>query len=117
MTEDLDSAVLLRLRELVGDSNVTRLVELFQQNVRDRQGEIERAFRESDQRALTNAFHSIKGSAQLVGAKRLEEVSAGWEELARAGEIESVDAALEEIVDSFHRVLAALATSDPGGSD
>lgn len=115
---DLDPSALARLREQVGNPTVERLVELFRANVEQQQKTVRTAVRDGDTHALTVAFHSIKGSAQLVGAKRLEEVSGRWELAARTGALESIDEALEEIARCFALVERALdASSDLSGPD
>jgi len=109
----LDESVLDRLRPQIGAEHVERLIELFRENVRTRLEEIVQAFDAGDRRGLAVAFHSIKGSAQLVGARRLESVSAHWEETSRLGEIDSVDAAVAQISEAFaavERVLEATRT-------
>ena len=105
---DLDPSVLARLEELIGCAQVERLIALFRENVRDRQAAALGAFESGDQKAMSVAFHSIKGSAQLVGARRLEAVSATWEEHARRGDVEFVDVALAEIADALWDVERAL---------
>ena len=112
---DLDQSVVKRLRGQVGASTVERLVELFRENVRERQAAALSADKNENGRELGVAFHSIKGSAQLIGARRLEEIAARWEERARSGEIESIAVALEEIAEAFSRVERALeaSTADP----
>ena len=108
MAADLDDSVLSRLREMIGGAKVEQLVELFRENVTERQAAALRVFESGDQRELCVAFHSIKGSAQLVGARRLEAVAAGWEEKARSGEVESAVKALAEIAEAFAGVERAL---------
>lgn len=105
---DLDESVLARLRVQIGSATVDRLVGLSRTNVRDRQAAALEAVNNEDLSSLSQALHSIKGSAQLIGARRLEEVSARWEERARSGEIETVALALDEIADAFSRVELAL---------
>lgn len=106
---DLDREVLKRLQARVGAATVERLVELARANVSDRLSAARQAAKSKDRRALGVAFHSIRGSAQLVGARRLEEIAARCETRSRAGEIEFVAPALEELAEalaSVERVLA-----------
>ena len=105
---DLDPNVLDRLRGHIGAENVERLTGLFRENVRERQAAAAEAYRTGDQRALVVAFHSIKGSAQLVGARKLESLVARFEEQAREGNIASVDEALEQVAAALRSVEAAL---------
>lgn len=94
------------LRARIGAPTVERLVELSRANVRDQQQAARAAARKNDLRGLSVAFHSIKGSAQLVGARRLEEVAGHWEQRARSGEVDM--AAFEEVAAAFSRVERAL---------
>lgn len=101
----LDPDVLERLRGHVGRENVERVVGLFRENVRERQVAAETALGAGDQRGLVVALHSIKGSAQLVGARRLEALAGEFEESARRGDLESVGAdALSELALAFQSV-------------
>lgn len=116
-TEDLDTSVLSRLSTLLGSAKVEQIVELFRENVAVRQAAALRAIENGDERELSVAFHSIKGSAQLVGASRLEATAARWEEKARSGEIDSIEEALAEIGDNLGRVEQALGLEVDGGAN
>lgn len=116
---DLDGSVLSRLSKQIGSAKVEQIVELFRENVRLRQDAALQAFRTDDQYALSVALHSIKGSAQLVGASRLEAVAARWEEKAQAGEIDSIEEGLAEIQSAFGAVekelgLDVKSANEPG---
>ena len=105
----LDRAVLDGLRARIGSDKVTRLIALFGENVRAREIAARRALADGDERALAVALHSIKGSAQLIGARRLEELAARWEQAVRAGDTAAVAEAIGEIHEAYARVESALA--------
>lgn len=109
----LDESVLERLRGQIGAEHVERLVELFRENVNARLTAITEAWDCGDQKGLAVAFHSVKGSAQLVGARRLERLAADWEEASRSGEFDSADAAVAQISEALAEVERALAAERP----
>lgn len=106
--EDLDPSVLRGLRDKLGASVVDRLVVLFRENVNARRAALAVALRDDDRAAAEIAFHSIKGSAQIVGASRLEAISAHWEDRARDGEVALTDQALAEVTAAFQGAERAL---------
>lgn len=79
-----DSAAALALvggkRELV-----VRLVDLFLEQLDTSIGAIVAAVRARDPEAQKKAAHALKGSAAVIGAKRLRELAAGLEQEGRAG--------------------------------
>jgi HPt (histidine-containing phosphotransfer) domain-containing protein len=101
--------VLAGLREKLGSSVVEQLAELFRQNVSQRREALAAALEANDRPAAQMALHSIKGSAQIVGARRLEQIASKWEARARDGEIELSDEALVEIGEALRTVESALA--------
>lgn len=107
-TQALDPAVLGGLSDRLGEATVAKLVALFRENVADRRSQAKIAFESGDARRLEVAFHSIKGSAQLVGARELEEVAARWEERARGSALDSIEEALSELDRAFARVVEKL---------
>ena len=108
MSGDIDRSVLAGLRAKLDGSVVDRLVTLFGESVAERLTALADAIRAGDGRAAAVAVHSIKGSAQLVGARRLEEVSARWEAAAGAG-AEIPERALEELRGAFEGARRSLA--------
>ncbi len=79
---------------------------LFRENVSQRREALAAALETNDRAAAEIALHSIKGSAQIVGARRLEEIASKWEAWAPSGEFS--EDALVEISDAFRTVELAL---------
>lgn len=111
-TTDLDTSVLAGLREKLNEAVVDRLVELFRESVSERCTALAEARETGDRSAAGIAFHSIRGSAQLVGARRLEEIASSWEERARDEEFVVTDEAVGEITEAFRRVARALSQAE-----
>lgn len=83
-TPVFDTAAALTLvggkRELV-----VRLVDLFLEQLDTSIGAIVAAVRARDPEAQKKAAHALKGSAAVIGAKRLRELAASLEQEGRAG--------------------------------
>ena len=110
---DLDPSVLAGLRARLSGAVVDQLVVVFGDSVNDRRAALAEALASGDGPAAARACHSIRGSAQLVGARRLEAIAAKWEERARQGESALTDQALAEVTDALRGVQEALALQLP----
>lgn len=110
MSTDFDESVLVGLREKLGEKVVDQLVSLFFETVDQRRQALAEALGNGDAKGAGAALHSIRGSAQLVGAVRLEAIAASWEERARNEDSSALGDSLAEVnaaVDGVRRRLGA----------
>lgn len=108
MTEVLDESILTNLRRHLSDEYVDRIIQLFLENVGNRRSAVSDGLKGAEPRAVEVALHSIRGSAQIVGAPRLEALSAELEALARSGDLDGVDSSLAELDRELDAVRGAL---------
>jgi PAS domain S-box-containing protein len=109
--ETIDPAVLASLRDLRepgAPDPVTELIELF---LRDTPGHLQRmqvAADKGDVAALQSAAHSLKGSANNMGARRLATLCGAVEKQAKTGELGEAPSWLGPIKAEFAQVQAEL---------
>lgn len=105
---DFDESVLAGLRQKLNDAVVDELVQLFGQTVRERLVELAASCKAGDRERVAAALHSIKGSAQLVGALRLGTLAAEGEARARTGDLKAPDRLLRKVTEAFETVARDL---------
>jgi signal transduction histidine kinase/CheY-like chemotaxis protein/HPt (histidine-containing phosphotransfer) domain-containing protein len=107
----LDRAVLRSLARDVGDEAiVAEICEIFLAETGPRVHEIERAARDRDAEALRVSAHTLKGSAGNVGAIAVASAATELERLAKAGELDDLQAPLLRLADAVELTRAALGT-------
>lgn len=79
------------LREEMSGSSINWLVDLFLTESPKYFSELHRAIQLSDDMAVYQAAHKLKGSAANVGAKRLIALCSQLEQFGRASEIEQAE--------------------------
>ena len=90
----LNTNVLEKLQDIGGQNLVSKMFDLFEQNVRTRLTVIEEGIHTRDVQQTVRGFHSIKSSAGNIGAEDLME-------LASAGEENAADWAQSELKTHF----------------
>lgn len=102
----LDASILEELRALAGPEALRETIALFVSGA----GKNLAALREQldDAKALSRTAHSLRGSCAVIGARRMAELAAQLEELARAGGLEGVAELLEELESEYGLTLTAL---------
>jgi PAS domain S-box-containing protein len=109
--ETIDPVVLAGLRDLRepgAPDPVAELIELF---LRDTPGHLQRmqvAADKGDVAALQSAAHSLKGSANNMGARRLAALCGAVEKQAKTGDLGEIPSWLGPIKAEFARVTAEL---------
>ncbi len=93
----LDPLVVGQLRELGGDALVHKLFRTFLEHAPERRERLHEAAESRDPEALTRAVHSLRSSSAMLGASELSNLAGRLEELADAGRIDQVIAALPEL--------------------
>ena len=114
----IDAQVLVRMRALQSDKDPTFFIELlagFRKEAPERLRVVRNTV--ADPASLRQALHSLKGTAALVGAKRL--VAACEEGLidARAGDLSRVDIHVEELAAELEWALEELARYEAQAHD
>jgi HPt (histidine-containing phosphotransfer) domain-containing protein len=104
------------LRWLGGDQGLLReLVGIFIDDGPKRLKALREAMTASDVQQLEQVAHSLKGSAAILGASRLQESALALEEAAHDGRAESGVGLVADIAREIERVLAFFA--DPAWPD
>jgi HPt (histidine-containing phosphotransfer) domain-containing protein len=104
------------LRWLGGDQALLReLVGIFMDDGPKRLEALRQAMTASDVQLLEQVAHSLKGSAAILGASRLQESALALEEAAQGGRAENGVDLVADIAREIERVLAFFA--DPAWSD
>lgn len=104
MTDPLDPGALERLREWGGDTLANQLIELFQTSTPQRLAAIRQAASGGDIEAGERGAHSLRSTAQNLGATDLASVAAEVEEAFAAGNRDAGDA-VERLENEAQRVL------------
>ena len=107
----LDHTVIENLRSLGGEDAPDFFQDVVEQFFEDAPVHIQtihRAVTERDQKALTVAAHTLKGSARNMGAKPLSEVCLLLEERSREGQIKNIGFLLTRLDAEFSRACDAL---------
>lgn len=92
----IDRRVLDQLLEDVGAENAEAVVDAFVLELERQADQLQEAADKSDQEAMAQAAHRIKGSAASFGANQLSRLAASIEQAARSGEAESAVTAMGE---------------------
>ncbi len=107
----LDAAVIAGLKELREPNEpdpLKELVELFIRDSRPRLARMDRALAEKEGPALDIAAHTLKGSANNLGARNLASLCAQLEKAAKAADYQEAANILLELKSEFQRVERAL---------
>jgi HPt (histidine-containing phosphotransfer) domain-containing protein len=106
----LDPDVLAELRALSGpdDDLLAEVVAVFLADAPEQMRAMRAALEGRDAALAHRAAHTLKGSANAVGARALGGVAAAIESAARAGDIDRAVEAAQGIDDAFDAARAAL---------
>jgi two-component system sensor histidine kinase/response regulator len=83
------------------------LVRTFRQDVPSRLDALRGAAATGDMNDLAYAAHALKSSSGSVGAKRMLAMTSSLEQAARAGRLDGIEAAIDQIAAEFQRVVIA----------
>jgi len=109
--EVLDRSILDGLRELREPDQpdpLAELIELFLRDARPRLGRMSAAAQAGDWPGLGANAHSLKGSANNLGARRLSSLCATLEKQGKANDGAQASATLAEVQSEFEKVELAL---------
>jgi HPt (histidine-containing phosphotransfer) domain-containing protein len=110
----VDPAALLRLRTALreqGDAVVAQLIGLFIEEATKRLATIDHGMRADDAPAVQLCAHALRGSAELLGARRLGHLSERLERAAGEGQLQAAEALLADLHDEYARVERQLKES------
>ena len=107
----IDTSVLAGLRELREPDEpdpVNELIDLFLRDTPARVTSMEDAISRSDAPALKEAAHSLKGSSNNLGARRLSKICADLEHLAKDGKLGDAARLFGKAAEEYDRVRFVL---------
>jgi CheY-like chemotaxis protein/CHASE3 domain sensor protein len=87
---------------------VTELIDMFLADTPARLETLRHAIQRADPQALEQAGHSLKGSCAMIGARRMTDLCAQLERLARVNAIEGAETLLNDLESEFVRVRRVL---------
>ena len=116
-----DRAALARLAEIAppGSNFVAEIIDAFLGDLTKRIGAIEEQMSVRGTAGIAATGHSLKGSCSHFGARRMMQLCADLEEIARAGKTDGLRAAVDSMVAESERVRAELQEykkTQPSGS-
>ncbi|MDA0136362.1 response regulator [Solirubrobacter deserti] len=95
-------------RDIGGEDVVAEICDLFLSDIDPRMDELRRAAEDGDAESLRRGAHQLKGSASNIGAVAVSGAAAELERLAKAGELDAVQAPLSRLSDAVRLTRAAL---------
>ncbi len=105
---EIDRATFDRLIASMGGPFVTELVDTFVEDARDLVAGLRRALAGSDVDTFRRAAHSLKSTAETVGATRLSALARELEAQARGGSLDKIGDRLDRLADEYERAARAL---------
>jgi HPt (histidine-containing phosphotransfer) domain-containing protein len=104
------------LNEFGGDASIlAELRDLFMEHVPPQFEAIEKAVAEGDAETLSKEAHSLKGACATYGAPRLSLICKSAELAARAGDVEIVQANMDQLREEFQKVVEAISSVGTAG--
>ncbi len=103
----VDDRQLDQLREF-GASELTRLLELFISDAKERIAALQDAAARDDARGLSSVAHSLKGSSRSFGSMALGEACAELESVAASGDLVGAKGLVATVETEFTRAESAL---------
>jgi HPt (histidine-containing phosphotransfer) domain-containing protein len=98
---DFDGTAVQRLRDLGGDTLVTRIATVFDSFAAARMADASEGGASGDLPRVASAAHALRSSAANVGALRLLAVATELEHAARASRSEAVPSLVADLQDAF----------------
>lgn len=112
----INRTALERLKSIGGLNLLSRMVDLFRQNVLNRFDEISNGMDKSDNQEVIRGFHSIKSSAGNVGAEKLQAMAAAGEKHAVEWDQYTLQTHLDEMKSEYESVSIELEQYRGGGT-
>jgi HPt (histidine-containing phosphotransfer) domain-containing protein len=104
----VDAEVLARLATSIGARALAEVLDLFLSNGPQRIEEARDGAEQGDLESATVALHSLKSSAGMLGAARLERIARSLEQVARARRQDELAARMPELERAWAELLPLL---------
>ena len=104
----IDRAVFDRLVATTGGPFVAELIETFGEDARELLATLRRALAATDRDAFRRAAHSLKSTAESLGASGLAALARELEAAARAGSLDGAATRLDRLTEHYERAARAL---------
>ena len=105
-----DETALNRLSEVVGADVMQEIVDLFREHTPRRIEAARKGLRSGALEEVARAMHSLKSSAAMIGASRVEEIAIRMEKAAMQQLADGLDSQLEELETAAAQVETHLRT-------
>jgi len=102
----LDASILEELRALAGPEALRETIALFRSGVEKNLAALRQ--QQDDSKALGRTAHALRGSCAVIGARRMAELAAQLEDLARAGARDGIAELIEQLASEYGLTLSAL---------
>ncbi len=113
----LDETVLSRLSETVGADVMQEIIDLFREHTPQRIAAARDGLRSGMLDEVARAMHTLKSSAALIGASRVEEIARRMEETATQQQADALASQLDELETALAQVESYLKTRGPGTAE
>lgn len=113
----LDETVLSRLSETVGADVMQEIIDLFREHTPQRIEAARDGLRSGMLDEVARAMHTLKSSAALIGASRVEEIARRMEETATQQRAEALASQLDDLETAVAQVESYLETRGHGTAD
>jgi len=104
----LDERTLEELRVFTSPAFIAESIGIFFGSAERGLRALKETLERRDARALERSAHSLRGSCAIIGARRMMEMAAAIEELARKGELHGAQALLETLEIEYVKTRSAL---------
>jgi PAS domain S-box-containing protein len=104
----IDRAVFERLVASTGGPFVAELIDTFGEDARELLATLRRTLAATDRDAFRRAAHSLKSTAESLGATGLAALARELEAAARAGSLDGAAARLDRLTEHYERAASAL---------
>ncbi len=109
-----DETVLARLSETVGADVIQEIIDLFLEHTPQRIEAAREGLRSGTLDEVARAMHSLKSSAAMIGASRVEEIARRMEETATQQGADALASQLDDLDTAVAQVATYLQTRGPG---
>jgi histidine phosphotransfer protein HptB len=104
----IDRAVFERLVATTGGPFVAELIDTFGEDARELLATLRRTLAATDRDAFRRAAHSLKSTAESLGATGLAALARELETAARAGSLDGAASRLDRLTEHYERAASAL---------
>ena len=109
-----DETALNRLSEMVGADVMQEIIDLFREHTPQRIESAREALRSGMLDEVARAMHSLKSSAAMIGASRVEEIAIRMEKTAMQQRTDALASQLEDLETAAAQAETYLRTRGPG---